>query len=224
MIDARSLLWMGLVAAGLAAAWLLLAVIPFSDDIRYEAQEPWSVGTAEDAFAYAGEGVRAIQGTAALRLDPNTSGGILEFDLSPDEALTALFDDVTPKRSFVLRMQLGRADAVWIDRTVHGDSEIGESRLPATHILYAGSGRFKLLIDGVRQSTAWHGFWSIGNALRRPDGSIRDQGLVFSPLLRDQSGFSDPDRTELTLLIYDSPDSDVVILHLVFPNVRAIEG
>lgn len=223
MIDARSLLWMGLVAAGLAAAWLLLAVIPLSGDIRFEAQEPWSVGTAEDAFAYAGEGVRAIQGTAALRIDPITSGGILEFDLSPDEALTALLDGEMPERSIVLRMRLAGADAVWIDRTVHGDSEIGESRLPAIHALYAGSGRFELLIDGVRQSVRWQGFWSIGNALRRPDGSIRDQGLVFSPLLRDQSGFSDPDRTELTLLIYNSPDSDAVVLHLVFPDVQAIE-
>ncbi len=224
MIDARSLFRMGLVAIGLAAAWLLLVVIPLSGDIRYEAQEPWSVGTAKEAFAYAGEGVRAIQGIAALRIDPNTSRGILEFELSPDEALTALLDDETLERSFVLRMRLGGADAVWIDRTVHGDSEIGESRLPAIHALYAGSGRFELLIDGVRQSVRWQGFWSIGNALRRPDGSIRDQGLVFSPLLRDQSGFSDPDQTELTLLIYDSPDSDAVILHLVFPNVRAIEG
>lgn len=224
MIDARSLLWMGLVAAGLAAAWLLLVVIPLSGDIRFEAQEPWSVGTAEDAFAYAGEGVRSIQGTAALRIDPITSGGILEFDLSPDEALTALLNDEMPERSIVLRMRLAGADAVWTDRAVHGDSEIGESRLPATHILYAGSGRFELLIDGVRQSVRWHGFWSIGNALRRPDGSIRDQGLVFSPLLRDQSGFSNPDRKELTLLIYDARDSDAVVLHLVFPNVRAIEG
>ena len=33
-----------------------------------------------------------------------------------------------------------------------------------------------------------------------------------------------PIPTELTLLIYDTPESDTVILHLVFPDVRAIEG
>jgi len=106
-------------------------------------------------------------------------------------------------------------------RTIHGDSAIGDSRLPETYVLYAGFGRFELLIDGKRQPTAWQGLWSIGDTLRQPDGSIRDRGLVFSPLLRDQSGFSDPDRTELTLLIYDAPESDTVILHLVFPDVRA---
>lgn len=224
MIDTRGLFWMALVAAGLAAAWFLLVFIPLSGDIRYEAHGPWAVGTAEDAFAYAGEGMRVIQGTAALQIDPNTSGGILEFDLSPDEALTALLDDEMPKRSIMLRMRLADSDDVWTDRTIHRGSEIGDSRLPETYILYAGSGRFELLIDGVRQPAGWQGFWSIGNALRQPDGSIRDQGLVFSPLLRDQSGFSNPDRQELTLLIYDARDSDAVVLHLVFPDVRGIEG
>lgn len=223
MINARSLFWVGLVAAGLAAVWFLLVFIPLSGDIRYEAHGPWAVGTADDAFAYAGEGVRVIQGTAALQIDPNTFGGILEFDLSPDDALAALLDDEIPERSIMLRLRLAGADAVWTDRTIHGDSAIGDSRLPETYILYAGSGRFELRIDGVRQPPGWQGFWSIGNALRQPDGSIRDQGLVFSPLLRDQSGFSDPDRTELTLLIYDSPVSDAVVLHLVFPDALAIE-
>ena len=217
----RGLLWIGAAVAVLATAWLVLTLVPFSSDVRFEAETPWAIGNSEDAFAYAGEGVRVIQGTAALRIDPNTLGGMLEFDLPPDEALTALLDDKIPERSVVLRMRLAGADAVWTDRTIHGDSAIGDSRLPETYVLYAGFGRFELLIDGKRQPTAWQGLWSIGDTLRQPDGSIRDRGLVFSPLLRDQSGFSDPDRTELTLLIYDAPESDTVILHLVFPDVRA---
>lgn len=222
MTSARSLFWMSLVGAGLAVAWLLLVLLPSSSDVRYEAQEPWAVGNTEDAFAYAGGGVPVIQGTANLRLDPDSGKGILEFDLLPDDALTALIDDEMPKRSIVLRMKLERADGVWSDQTIHGHSGTGDSRLPETHALYAGSGRLELLLDGVRQPNGWQGFWSIGDALRQDDGSIRDQGLVFSPLLRDQSGFSDPNRSELTLLIYDSPDSDAVVLHLVFPDVRVL--
>ncbi|MFC2106233.1 hypothetical protein ACFLS0_05750 [Candidatus Bipolaricaulota bacterium] len=219
----RGLLWIGVAVAVLAAAWLVLTLVPFSSDVRFEAETPRVIGNSEDAFAYAGEGVHTIEGTATLRIDPDTLDGILEFDLSPDEALTALLDDEIPERSIMLRLRLAGADAVWTDRTIHGDSAIGDSRLPETTILYAGSGRFELRIDGVRQPPGWQGFWSIGNALRQPDGSIRDQGLVFSPLLRDQSGFSDPDRTELTLLIYDSPVSDAVVLHLVFPDALVIE-
>ena len=217
----RNLFWIGVAAVALAAAWLV--IVPIFRDVRFEAENPWAIGNSEDAFAYAGEGVHTIEGTATLRIDPNTLGGILEFDLLPDEALTALLDEEVPDRSVVLRMRLAGADAIWTDRTIHGDSAVGDPRLPETYVLYAGSGRFELLIDGVRQSPGWQGFWSIGDALRQSDGSIRDQGLVFSPLLRDQSGFSDPDRAELTLLIYDAPDSDAVILHLVFSDVRAIE-
>ena len=219
----RGLFWIGVAVAVLAAAWLVLTLVPFSSDVRFEAETPWVVGNSEDAFAYAGEGVRTIEGTATLRLDPNMNSGILEVTLLPDEALAALLDGANSEYSAVLRMRIERADNVWIDRTVHGDTGIGDSRLPETNVLYASFGSFELLIDGMRQPTAWPGFWSIGDALRQPDSSIRDQGLVFSPLLRDQSGFSDPDRTELTLLIYDALDSNAVVLHLVFPDALQVE-
>ncbi len=220
----RANFWMGLVAVAFAVAWLFLVIIPMLSDVRFEAENPWAIGDSEDAFAYAGESVHTIAGTVTLRIDPYIDSGLLEVMLSPDEALAALLDGANPENSVVLRMRIERANNVWMDRIVHGDSGIGESRLPAIHALYADSGSVELLIDGRQQPVGWQGFWSIGDALRQPDGSIRDQGLVFSPLLRDQSGFSDPDRTELTLLIYNSPDSDTVVLHLVFPDVRAIEG
>jgi len=218
----RTDFWMGFVAVAFAVAWLFLVIIPIPSDVRFEAENPWAIGDSEDAFAYAGEGVHTIVGTVRLRIDPSIDSGLLEVMLSPDETLAALLDGANLENSVVLRMRIERADSVWMDRIVHGDSEIGESRLPAIHALYAGSGSFELLIDGRQQPAEWQGLWSIGDALRQSDASIRDQGLVFSPLLRDQSGFSDPDRTEFTLLIYDAPESDVVILHLVFPDIRAI--
>jgi len=201
----RALFWIGL-AASLAAVWLILVLFP--SDVRFDADNPLAVGNSEDAFAYVGEGVHTIEGTATLRIDTDMNSGILEVTLSPDEALAALLDSASPEYSVVLRMRIERANNVWMDRTVHGDTGIGDSRLPETYALYAGSGSFELSIDGVRQPTAWPGFWSIGDALRQTDGSIRDQGLVFSPLLRDQSGFSDPARTEFTLRIYDAPVSE----------------
>jgi len=218
----RNLFWIGVAAVALAAAWLV--IVPIFRDVRFEAENPWAIGNSEDAFAYAGEGVQTIEGTATLRIDPDMNSGILEVTLSPDEALAALLDGASPEHSVMLRMRIKRADNVWMDSAIHGDTGSGDSRLPETNVLYAGSGSVELLIDGVRQLTAWPGFWSVGDALRQPDGSIRDQGLVFSPLLRDQSGFSDPDQMEFTLLIYDALESDTVILHLVFPDIRAIEG
>ena len=143
---------------------------------------------------------------------------MIGFSLLPDAALSPLLGELSSESSITLR--LDRANAVWTDRAIHGDTGLGDSRLPVTRAHFAGSGVFELLVDGNKQSTEWVGFWLIGDALRQPDGSIRNQGLVFSPLLRDQSVFSDPSRTEITLLIYEGPESDTVILHLVFPDVR----
>lgn len=221
----RTDFWIVLAAVAFAAAWVFLVIVPSpAEYVRFEVKHPWAIGTSEDAFAYAGEDVHIIQGTASLRIDPDMEGSVLEIELLPDEALAAFLDGENPEHSIVLCMQLERADNIWVDRPVHGDSGIGDSRLPEILALYAGSGSFELLIDGKKQPVGWQGVWSIGDALRQSDGSIRDQGLVFSPLLRDQSGFSDPDRTELTLLIYDTPESDTVVLHLVFPGVRAIDN
>ncbi len=220
-------LWIVLAAIALvvAAAWVFLTPPPTPIEYsQFQAQDPWIVGNSENAFDYAGAAVHTIEGTATLQIDPETTAGMIEFSLQPDEALAALLGDGTSESSVVLRMQLDRADAVWTDRAINRGGEVGDSRLPMTHARIAGSGYFELLIDNTRQPATWVGFWSIGDALRQPDGSIRNQGLVFSPLLRDQSVFSDPNRTELTLLIYAAPESDVVILHPVFPDVRTIEG
>jgi hypothetical protein len=141
----------------------------------------------------------------------------------PLNTLALLGEPQSAGQIVLVRMHLGQSDDIWADRIAHGDSGIGESHLPETHTQYGGSGEIGIWVDGQQKLGDWQGIWSIGDALRQFDGSIRDQGLVFSPLLRDRSGFSDPERTEFTLLIYDAPESDTVILHLVFPDVHAAE-
>ena len=220
--------WIGLAVAvlALAAAWLFLvseSSVPIGNT-RFEAQDPWTIGSIEDAFDYAGERAHAIQGTVALQIDPMTRTGMIKAVLQPDSSLVLWLGDASLESSVTLRMQFDGTIDVWADVMIHGDNEAGDSRLPMTHALYAGYGTFELLIDGTRQSTGWVGFWSIADALRQSDGAIRDQGLVFTPLLRDHSVFSDPTRKEITLLLYAAPDSDDVILHLVFPDARIVVG
>ena len=208
----------------MAAAWLLFIGNPLSTDTRFEARNPRIIGSVEDAFDYAGENVHDIDGTATLRMNDNPVKGMIEIDLLLDGALLPWLLADSSEHSVVLRMRLEHADKNMRDASVHGDGEDGESRLPEIHALYAGFGSFEILIDGKRQPIRWQGFWSIGAAVRQSDGSIRDQGLVFSPLLRDRSGFSDPERLELTVLIYESSESENVVLHLVFSDVLEIDG
>lgn len=218
----RTLFWIGLAVAAVTAAWLFL--IPMPGRVHYEASNPWEIGNSEDVFDYVGEDAKLVEGTARLRFDVSTSRGEIEIQLMPLNTLALLREPQSAGQIVLVRMHLGQFDAIWEDRVAHGDSGIGESRLPETHTEYGGSGKIEIWVDGEQKLGKWQGTWSIGDALRQSDGSIRDQGLVFSPLLRDRSGFSDPERREFTLLIYDAPKSDTVILHLVFPDVRTIEG
>jgi hypothetical protein len=210
-------MWIGLAVAAVAAAWIVLGPTLVAPIEQFDATTPWVIGNSEDAFDYAGETIRILEGSVQLLVNPETANGALKIALAPNESLDVILSGQSPKHDITLRLDLRHAIAVWINRQVHGDSGIGDNRLPGTFALYAGSGDFELLIDGARQVTAWRGIWSIAQALRQSDGSIRDQGLVFSPLLRDRSGFSDPERSEFTLLIYRSLESDDVALHLVFP-------
>ncbi len=208
-----------------AAAWLVIPILP--DDlpsqdgdgaaVQFDTADPWVIGDASDAFAYAGDPVRTLSGSATLQINPVTHRGIVAFRLSPDADIAQQLGIELPSDSLVLRLTINPTTTLWTDVSIHKGTQIGDSRLPVTHALYAGSGQFELLADGQQQGI-WPGFWSYADAIRQSDGAIRDQGLVFSPLLRDQSVFSDPTRAEMTLLVYEAADSDSVVLHLVFPE------
>jgi len=220
-------LWAGFAVAVLAAAWLLITPRFVSDGdtpiIQINATNPWLIGDKDDAFSYAGKSAVIIQGEAAVRIDPTADTGTVEFILQPGANLDSRLDGEIAETSVALRLQLQNADSFWTDLAINKGSNVGDARLPMTHALYASSGRVELVIDGHDRPTTWTGFWFIGDALRQIDGSVRNQGLVFSPLLRDPSIFSDPSRRELTLLVYESSDSNIVVLHLVFPNVQLLE-
>jgi len=225
----KSIVWIAIALAAAAAALIAALILPSPDPIHpvpehpsivFSAEDPWLIGDREDAFSYAGDYVQTISATAFLQIDLDTQRGMIEFSLPPNDAWSALSDAISSDSTVVLRLQLDQANAVWSDCTINKGSELGEPRLPMTQARYCGSGDFHLLADKIAQPRLLPGFWAIGDALRQRDGSIRNQGLVFSPLLRDQSVFSDPKRTELTLLIYDPSDPTAVVLHLVFPVVQ----
>jgi hypothetical protein len=71
----RTLFWIGLAVAVVAAAWLVLSLVPMPSNVHYEAANPWEIGNSEDAFDYAGEDAQLIEGTARLRFDLSTPRG-----------------------------------------------------------------------------------------------------------------------------------------------------
>jgi len=70
----NSTFWIVLTAVALAGAWIFLALPPDPiETIEFEAHDPWIIGNADDAFSYAGDSVRAVQGAAALEINPEAA-------------------------------------------------------------------------------------------------------------------------------------------------------
>jgi hypothetical protein len=221
MTNLRSLLWLAVGAAVIVVGWLLMPhVLPAEWQIR--AESPRVVGDSIDPFVYAGGNlVRPVAGSAAVRLAGTDTDGTVRLSIeSPEPAPPlSLRSGSIVGRSWDLVSSVDGSAEVWTETPFHGNSGIGDARLPETTALIAGRSGFDLVVDGNRHWSNRTGIWSIAHAVRRDDGSIRQQGLVFSPLLRDKTGFSDPERLELTLLLYEDGPGSNVLMHLVFSDV-----
>jgi len=215
----KPLFWLAVGLAAIVVGWLLIAPDPAPDAWRIDANPPRIVGDAADPFAYAGgDALRTVSGSATIRLAKGGSDGTVRLSAEVAEAdpSLSLRDGAIVGRSWALVFPIDEAATVWIDTSIHGDTGIGDRRLPETTARLAGAGPFELTIDQDRRVIGQRGFWSVADAVRQEDGSIRQQGLLFSPLLRDKTRFSDPSHLELTVLLYEDGSNSDVLVHLLF--------
>ena len=228
MID-RTVLIIVAVAAVVAGALLLTVLITPSPTSgwRISADHPVVVGEYGDNFQYSGKDVRPITGDVTLAVDPTTHTGTITATVSTTAASGALQVAAATKLTghITLSSHITPADRVVSDADIYGDTGFGGPSLPTTHALIAGTSTFDLYVNEKLVYTGLRGEWSVADALRKPDGSIRQSGLVYSPLLRDKTGFSDPHRREFTLIIHFTaadPNNNppyTVALQIVFTTV-----
>ena len=214
------LVGLGLVALG-AVGWMLVHPTPSDSGAQTAAwtivgTDPLRVGTLAEPYAYDGEAVQSASGSVTLQIAPDLSTVSLDVAivLGSDVGLEALRPFDRPIEQ-IAGGSSGVPVDVWTDVTIHGLTGRGDELLPPTRARWAGVSSFRLEIDGFEYPDTTV-LWSVADALRRSDGAIRQQGLVYSPLLRDKTGFSDPTRTELTLIVRSS---DGIFLQLVFRDV-----
>ncbi len=224
---AKSWIWLLAGAAVLVAGWLLSRIPPdpsYAWQIR--AATPVLVGNADDPFAYDGSAIRDVSGSVSIRLtEPEADGTVVASLEAPEAgAPLGLLDGSASGRSWKLEASIDGSSPVWVDTPIHGDTPLGEAQLAQTQARLAGRSQFELIVDGKRSRSDLTGFWSVADALRRPDGSIRQQGLLFSPLLRDKTGFSDRSRDELTLLLYETRAMEVLLAQVVFGDITIVEA
>jgi len=192
--------------------------------IRVEA--PRVIGGYGDNFCYDGQGVRPLAGSLTLSIASDGTGSI-DASVSTIDASHQLHLASSGELTGTIRIRSRIDDSSEVEEQVdiNGDIEGGDSGLPQTHATLTGKSTFDLYVDGELRYEALRGDWSMADALRQSDGSIRQSGLLYSPLLRDKSGFSDPGRLEFTLLLRsDVPDPNndpqySIVLHLIFSDV-----
>ena len=215
----------------IAAGWLAYQVIDAARGLETAWEillgDPILIGDLEDPFAYAGgEGVRGLDGEGHIRLTSNGERGVVWLTVTLDGSAVVLADGQTPDGVLSLWSDLSEGGTVEQEISVHGNSGGGESRLPEAFAHLLGTSSFSLRLDGETIRDGASGTWTIAQALRRDDGAIRNQGLIFSPLLRDNTVFADSNRLEFTLLLHDAAGSDGanVMLHLVFKRVEIVRS
>jgi len=218
------------VALGVGVLWRTLVGGP-SETFVVHAGAPHVIGGYGDHFAYNGEGVRRLGGTAELRVDRPRSTGTLHVTVETTEesgSLRLSVDETLTGRISLSTKLDPSSPLTWFE-DVFGDSGRGGPDLPQTRAVVTGTGRFRLSVDGREIASALFGEWAVVQATRREDGAIRRSGLLYSPLLRDKTGFVDPERKEL-ILIVRSDHTDPAnrppygrVLHLVFDDVTLPE-
>lgn len=224
----RVLLLVGVVAA-LVGLFFVYSNYesPGSDAVwAVRAEGPRVIGGYGDNFCYDGQGVRPLAGSLTLSIGADGTG-LIDCSVSTTDASGPLHLSSTDELAGTIRITSKIDSSSKLEELVeiNGDIEGGDSGLPQTQATLTGKSTFDLYVDGVMRYEALRGGWSLADAVRQSDGSIRQSGLLYSPLLRDKSGFSDPGRLEFTLLLHsDAPDPNnnpaySIVLHLVFSDV-----
>ncbi len=196
------------------------------------ADQPLIIGGYGDNYAYTGDGERPLKGSLALRFNLPQGEGRLIVSLETTEESSSLQISSSEELSGAFRLvsRIDRSDRVEEGLPIYGDTGNGGPELPRTLAILAGWSRFDLYVNDEIRYSNLSGEWAAAQALRRDDGSIRQSGLVYSPLLRNKTGFSDPEKIEFTLILHSEvPDPEnnppyALTLHLVFTQVTIEKG
>ena len=184
-----------------------------------QAESPAVFGGGDAAYGYAGSPVYDATGEMRIAWTPSR-GGTVDFRIELGEEIGTF----TRPSAVYGSASLDTESPVFVEQSVLGGTGLGLIPLPVTHALLAGEARFEIVAtseSGAGDPESIPGWWMVADALRRNDGAIRQSGLIYSPLLRDQSGFSDASRTEATLIL---GDAEQPFLQVVFTQVRVVQS
>jgi hypothetical protein len=232
-------LWYLAVAGALAAGIFFLAGFddPRGGDWSLMAQNALIIGGYGDNFAYSGENVRPLMGTAVLRTDSALDAGELVATLrtTPESGPIRIGKDVYLEGEIRLVMRTFIEEAPFMDGGIteflwiHGDTGQGPPVMPRQFAFLAGWGTLDIYLNGELLYKDLDGhFMYTEQARRGPEAGYavaREDGTIYNPMLPDKTRFTDPTNGELHIVAHSTvtdPDNfppHSLWIHLNFADV-----
>ncbi|MDX1647442.1 MAG: hypothetical protein R3304_09885 [Longimicrobiales bacterium] len=197
-----------------------------ADDVRI-------IGGYGDNFAYDGENVRNLRGTAVMRLDTEAGTGELEIDLRTTEESGPI--RFSAERAWegeiriVQRLDTNQMDMARIQEEawLHGDTGNEAPVMPRLFNYFATWGPSTIWVNGEEVVSMIGSHTMFSEQARNEAGRIvNERGEVYSPTASEKDGFTDPSETEFHYVAHTSePDQDnfpphSAWIHLHFDDVR----
>lgn len=206
------------------------------DTWKIEADDARIIGGYGDNFAYDGENVRPFDGIAQMTVDPKNGTAQLEINVrTTDSSGPIRFSE---DQSFegdiriVQNLDTSKMDMARIatDTYLHGDTGNEAPVMPKIYNYFATWGPAKIFVDGEEVIPMIGSHTMFTEQARGQNGKIVNaQGQVYSPMVKDKTGFTDPSKTEFHFVAHTSePDSDnfpphTGWIHLHFSDVKVIQ-
>ncbi|MFW6078498.1 MAG: hypothetical protein ACODAE_02685 [Gemmatimonadota bacterium] len=193
------------------------------------------VGGYGHNFAYDGRNVRPLRGQAEATVNTVDGTGrvVVEIETTDRSGPIRFSED----RSFegririVQRLNTERMDAARIMESVrlHGDTGNEAPVMPEIYNYFATWGPASISVNGQEVVPMIGSHTMFSEQARGADGRIEKDGQIYSPMVENKQGFTNPEETEFHFVAHTTePDEDnfpphTAWIHLHFSDVEVVE-
>jgi len=186
-------------------------------------------------FAYNGENVRPVQGQATMRLNTADGTGELEITVrttSESGPIRFSADQAWEGEiRIVQRLNTSQMDAARVaeEAWLHGDTGNEAPVMPKVWNYFATWGPSQIWVNGEQVVPMIGSHTMFSEQARGADGKIARNGQIYSPMVQDKEGFTNPRETEFHYVAHTTqPDQNnfpphTAWIHLHFSDVEVLE-
>ena len=176
-----------------------------------EAQDTLIIGEYGHNFAYDGKKVRPVEGKAIVDVNSETNTGSVVIELknvkhqlSADEVIEG---DVRIVMEYFEGEQPFKQGSIAENLYLHGDSGNGPPVMPKLFTFLAGWGLVDIYVDGEIKYEGLDAHIMYTEGARINNKIMKDDGTVYNPKLKSESGFTDSSKREFHIVAH-STDED----------------